>query len=116
MYSAQYGNRSFSTLEGEWFSIWQELVAGENDPDMYWRRRWDLMAYYYGTDFAGEGGAYISFTAYLVDRIGLQTLCDYFLVTDRPSPDIDFAGYRTEWEAYLEETYGRYPKFSEYEK
>lgn len=114
LYSVDHENRSYSTLEGDWYEIWQACVKGETDPDQFWRTRWDLMAYYYGTDFSGEGCGYISFTAYLVDQIGLQIIWDYFFVTENECPEIDFAKYRTEWENYLTETYGQYPQFSDY--
>ena len=113
LYSTSYGNRGYSTMEGDWYRIWQELIKGETDPDKLWRTRWELLAYYYDSDLHNGAYGQIAFTAYLADQVGIETLWDYLLQTENPCPDIDFAQYRTRWEAYLEETYGMYPRFGE---
>lgn len=114
LYSVNHENRAYSTMEGDWYSIWQEVTKGETDPDILWRTRWDLIAYYYDRELHNGGYGQISFTAYLAEQIGIETLWDYLLQTENPCPDIDFARYRTQWEAYLDETYGEYPTYAEY--
>ena len=111
LYSVDHENPAYSTLEGDWYPIWQKVTDGETDPDALWRKRWDLLAYYYDRDLHNSAYGQISFTAYLADRIGIETLWDFLLETENPCPDIDFALYRTQWEAYLDETYGMYPRF-----
>ncbi|MGN1001718.1 MAG: hypothetical protein ACI4PC_03025 [Oscillospiraceae bacterium] len=114
LYTLEYGNPTFSNLDGQWFAIYQSLTAGETDPHICWRIHWDWVAYYLDETRKNKAGYLTSFPFYVIDQIGLDALMDYTYETGNPPPELDVNALWYEWLQYLEDTYGDYPKFSEY--
>lgn len=97
-YARDHGFTVEYALKGDFNEIYRQLVQGITDSYELWRIRWDFTA----------------FLPYLIDKFGYETLFNYNYLTDVESEEIDFDLYADEWVACLEETYGEYPKYSDY--
>lgn len=102
-----------ASITGDWNEIYKSIIADMEDPLDMWRARWDLYAYYY-EDYDINGIAIMSFPAYVIDTLGYDTLYHYGYVTDQEPPELDLTQLRSDWVAYLQETYGQYPQYKDY--
>lgn len=113
-YSRENGFRVIWSEEGDWNEIYKAIVADKTDVLDLWRVRWDLYPYY-REDYNISDCGFISFTAYLIDTLGYETMYHYAYETGEERPQLDLRQLRVGWENYLEETYGEYPKLSDFQ-
>lgn len=112
-YSREHGLPVQASITGDWNDVYRSIVADMENPMDIWRVRWDMYAYYYEEyDLNGIGG--ISFTAYLIDTLGYDTVYHYGYLTDQDPPELDLVQLREAWGSYLEENYGQYPRYVDY--
>lgn len=119
-YAKENGFKTEASLKSDYDEVYKAATAGVEDPLELWRIRWDLYAYYFADydltmSWSNSYGLH-SFPAYLIDTLGYETLYNYGYQTDEEPAELDLEQLRKDWIAYLEETYGEYPQFSDYQQ
>ena len=100
--------------EGDCNAYLTQILKDEEDPVVIQRTRWDFGTYYSEDYYDKPGnGLGTSFAWYLIDKYGFETMFDYVYETGNEPIVLDLPAEQEAWIAYLEDTYGSYPKYSQ---
>lgn len=115
-YCAKNGFQPQLYLMGDCNDSIIHILEDVDDVKAIQRVRWDFGTYF-SEDYYDKPGSGLatSFVWYLIDKYGFETMLDYIYDTGNEPITLDLPAEQEQWIAYLEEKYGAYPKYSQYE-
>ena len=113
-YCGKNGLQAGLYQEGDCNTYIRQILKDETDPAVIQRTRWDFGSYYFEDYYDKPGnGLATSFVWYLIDKYGFDAMFDFVYETGNEPIVLDLPAEQKAWIAYLEETYGSYPKYSQ---
>lgn len=113
-YCAKNGFQPQLYLMGDCNDSIIHILEDVDDVKAIQRVRWDFGTYF-SEDYYDKPGSGLatSFVWYLIEKYGFETMFDYVYETGNEPIVLDLPAEQEAWIAYLEDTYGSYPKYSQ---